>query len=139
MQVLKIKKAMNQSMRKFSFFIFALFCVGAFALGFHAEGSLKKQCSLTAELSQNNFSGSLLSQIQNSPQLVCALQLLSFKQKVNLLSCQKAWISLLYFVGLDHSIFLVSSHYIPRQHGSYQFSRLNVLSSQHHPPTLIKS
>jgi hypothetical protein len=133
---------MNRSMRWLFFFLLNLFVLGAVSFHFQQEALIKKQSSFSA-IKQSQYqqvgkiSSSYFSQKRNLPQPICVLRFLSFKQKW--ISNPLKKISLSDFDLSRERNFLVfpfSKDFFERPF-SYQFSRLNVLSSQHHPPTGI--
>jgi hypothetical protein len=131
------KRHMYHSIRWFALFLLALFCSGTVVL--YQESSLKKQYNLTAELAQTRhgeFPGPILNLDQQTPQLVCVLQHFCFKQKLEFLHCKKVFIPVIDFLDLENHFAFIFSNDFSEQNRSYQFTRLNVLSSQHHPPTV---
>lgn len=130
------KRHRHHSIQWLALFFLTFFCLGTVAL--YQESALKKQCNLTAELAQalpGKFSGPIFNLTQQNPQLVCALQLFCFKQKLELLQVKKVFVPIMDIPGLENHFVFIHSNDFSEQNRSYQFTRLNVLSSQHHPPT----
>jgi hypothetical protein len=131
------KSDRHHSLQWLALFFLAFFCLGTVAL--YQESALEKQCTVAAELAQahqGKFSGPILNLTQQNPQFVCALQLFCFKQKLELLQVKKAFVPVMDIPGLENHLTFIHSNDFSDQNRSYQFTRLNVLSSQHHPPTI---
>lgn len=129
---------MHHSIRWLALFFLALFCSGTVVL--YQESALKKQCDLTTELAQvhqGKFSGSILNLDQHNPQQACLLRLFCFKQKLEIPHYKKAFIPVVDFLNQENGLVFIFSNDFSEQNRSYQFTRLNVLSSQHHPPTIV--
>lgn len=130
------KKNIPHFIRWFALFFLVLFCLET--VGFQ-ESILKKKCNITidlAQIDQGKFSDPIFNLTQQHPQLVCILQFFCFKQKLECFQAKKSLISCIPILNLGKYMTLVHSDCFLEQKRSYQFARLNVLSAQHHPPTI---
>lgn len=132
-----LEKRPNNNLKCFYILLTVLVCLGIFSI--HQENYLENQSALSIKHTQlcPVKSSSILSQIPKNPQLVCALNLLSFKQKAGLSQCKKASFPFIEFLKKESLISFVLSSDFSDHFRSYQFLRLNVLSSQAHPPTAV--
>jgi hypothetical protein len=126
----------DQQFRWISLVLLACLCLtGIWLKKEEASKSLQSWAAEQVQSQIEDKSCSILTSNQKSLPPIYIIRPLTLKQDTVLLKCKKLFAQVIHFSALTQPFKVAHLFHYQEPHVSYQFSRLNVLSSQSHPPT----